>query len=201
MSNTWATRWPRSRARKAGIMKRGVPCVVAAQDDDALDVIEARAARLGVPLMVQGPALACHDRSRAAGLSGRNRPAGPALAQACRAAPGAERGHRDCRLARAGHGAGAEAAVTRADWPARMQRLRHGPLVDALPGGTLWLDGGHNPAAGQAIAATLGGAGRPPALGGLRDAEHQGRDRASWPRWPRMRASYMPCPSRARPRR
>ena len=36
-----------------------------------------------------------------------------------------------------------------------MQRLRHGPLVDAAPGVELWLDGGHNPAGGQAIAATL----------------------------------------------
>ena len=48
-----------------------------------------------------------------------------------------------------------EAAVTKADWPARMQRLRHGPLVDAAPGVELWLDGGHNPAGGAAIAATL----------------------------------------------
>jgi dihydrofolate synthase/folylpolyglutamate synthase len=36
-----------------------------------------------------------------------------------------------------------------------MQRLRHGPLVDAAPQVELWLDGGHNPAGGQAIAATL----------------------------------------------
>jgi dihydrofolate synthase / folylpolyglutamate synthase len=36
--------------------------------------------------------------------------------------------------------------VTRAFWPARMQRLRHGPLVDAAPQVELWLDGGHNPA-------------------------------------------------------
>ena len=49
----------------------------------------------------------------------------------------------------------AEAAVTKADWPARMQRLRHGPLIDAAPGVELWLDGGHNPAGGAAIAATL----------------------------------------------
>ena len=49
----------------------------------------------------------------------------------------------------------AEAAVTRADWPARMQRLRHGPLVDCALGVELWLDGGHNPAGGAAIAATL----------------------------------------------
>ncbi|WP_415184521.1 glutamate ligase domain-containing protein, partial [Phaeovulum sp.] len=48
-----------------------------------------------------------------------------------------------------------EAALTRAEWPARMQRLRHGPLVEAAPSAELWLDGGHNPAGGQAIAATL----------------------------------------------
>ena len=49
----------------------------------------------------------------------------------------------------------AEAAVTRADWPARMQRLRAGPLVESAPRVELWLDGGHNPAGGMAIAATL----------------------------------------------
>jgi dihydrofolate synthase/folylpolyglutamate synthase len=39
------------------------------------------------------------------------------------------------------------------DWPARMQRLRRGPLVEMLPAGwELWLDGGHNPSAGEAIA-------------------------------------------------
>jgi dihydrofolate synthase / folylpolyglutamate synthase len=39
------------------------------------------------------------------------------------------------------------------DWPARMQRIRHGPLVARLPTGwELWLDGGHNPAAGEVIA-------------------------------------------------
>ena len=40
-------------------------------------------------------------------------------------------------------------------WPARMQRLRHGPLIDAAPGAELWLDGGHNPACGAALAETL----------------------------------------------
>jgi hypothetical protein len=39
---------------KAGIIKRGVPCVVGPQEDDALDVIEAKAARLGAPLLVHG---------------------------------------------------------------------------------------------------------------------------------------------------
>jgi dihydrofolate synthase/folylpolyglutamate synthase len=48
-----------------------------------------------------------------------------------------------------------EAAVSRAFWPARMQRLRHGPLVDLAPQVELWLDGGHNPSAGEAIGAHL----------------------------------------------
>ncbi len=41
-------------------------------------------------------------------------------------------------------------------WPARMQRLRPGPLTALLPPGSqLWLDGGHNPAAAFAIATAL----------------------------------------------
>ena len=43
-----------------------------------------------------------------------------------------------------------------ARWPARMQRLVNGPLPSLLrPGSELWLDGGHNPAAGQALAQTV----------------------------------------------
>jgi dihydrofolate synthase/folylpolyglutamate synthase len=43
--------------------------------------------------------------------------------------------------------------LTHARWPARMQRLTRGPLVDALPRTwELWLDGGHNQAAGAVIA-------------------------------------------------
>jgi len=40
-----------------------------------------------------------------------------------------------------------------AEWPARLQRLDRGPLSALLPPGSdLWIDGGHNPAAGRAIA-------------------------------------------------
>ena len=40
-----------------------------------------------------------------------------------------------------------------AEWPARLQRLEAGALADLLPTGSgLWLDGGHNPAAGRALA-------------------------------------------------
>jgi dihydrofolate synthase/folylpolyglutamate synthase len=52
-----------------------------------------------------------------------------------------------------GHGeAACEAAMTNATWPARMQRLRKGPLAEAAPGAEIWLDGGHNPHAARAIA-------------------------------------------------
>jgi dihydrofolate synthase/folylpolyglutamate synthase len=48
-----------------------------------------------------------------------------------------------------------EAAITQAQWPARLQRLREGPLPALAPGAELWLDGGHNPAAGDALAQFL----------------------------------------------
>ena len=51
-----------------------------------------------------------------------------------------------------------EAGLANADWPARMQRLKSGPLVDAAPPGSdIWLDGGHNPAAGNRHRAGLRG--------------------------------------------
>ena len=50
--------------------------------------------------------------------------------------------------------------IEQAVWPARLQRLNNGPLVDLLTqsaweGAELWLDGGHNPHAAQAIATTM----------------------------------------------
>ena len=46
--------------------------------------------------------------------------------------------------------------MTKADWPARLHRLSAGRLVDLTPPGSeLWLDGGHNPDGGRAIAAAL----------------------------------------------
>jgi dihydrofolate synthase/folylpolyglutamate synthase len=45
-----------------------------------------------------------------------------------------------------------ERGLTTVDWPARMQRLTTGALVDLVPGAEVWLDGGHNPGAGEVIA-------------------------------------------------
>ncbi|EKE74165.1 folC bifunctional protein [Celeribacter baekdonensis B30] len=141
---------------KAGIIKRGVPCIVGPQPDEAMEVIEARAARLGAPLLAYGQHWHVWEER------------GRLIYQD-------EHGLRDLPLPRLiGHhqviNAGAaiaalrhlgfddaafEAALTDAYWPARMQRLATGPLNDAAPKAELWLDGGHNPAAGIALAEAL----------------------------------------------
>ncbi len=141
---------------KAGILKPGVTCVVAPQTDDALAVIEARAARIGAPLLVYGQhwhvgeengRLVYQDEAGLLDLPLPNligahqvQNAGASIA-ALRHLGFAE--------------AVCEAAITRADWPARMQRLRHGPLTEAAPKAEIWLDGGHNAACGEAIAEAL----------------------------------------------
>ena len=147
---------PEIAAEKAGILKRGVPCIVGPQEDEALNVIEARAARVGAPLSVYGQHWhVAQERDRLVyqdetGLLDLPLPAligahqiqngGIALA-ALRALDMGE--------------AACEAALTDADWPARLQRLRHGPLVQAAGNAEVWLDGGHNGAAGMALAEAL----------------------------------------------
>jgi dihydrofolate synthase / folylpolyglutamate synthase len=50
-----------------------------------------------------------------------------------------------------------EAGIVGAEWPARMQRLGSGALVDqAPPNCEVWLDGGHNAEGGRVVAAALG---------------------------------------------
>ncbi len=143
---------------KAGILKRGVPAIVARQDGAALDVIEHRAARLGVGCETHGQhwhvgvehgRLAFQDER---GLLDLPLPAlaGPHQIDNAGTAIAA------LRALGAGEPA-IEAALRDAVWPARMQRLTHGPCVDAAPGAEILLDGGHNPAAGDAVAATLAG--------------------------------------------
>lgn len=52
------------------------------------------------------------------------------------------------------------AAMGWAEWPARMQRLADGPLTALLgTGAPVWLDGGHNPDAGAALARHVGAMG------------------------------------------
>ncbi|NJS39424.1 MAG: bifunctional folylpolyglutamate synthase/dihydrofolate synthase, partial [Rhodobacteraceae bacterium] len=117
---------------KAGIIKRGVPVIVGPQSDDGLAVIEAKAARMGAPVLAFGQhwnafedrgRLVFQDENGLLDLPLPNLP-GPHQIQNAGAALAALR-----HLGR--DEAACEAAVTRAVWPARMQRLRQGPLVDA----------------------------------------------------------------------
>lgn len=141
---------------KAGIIKRGVPVVVARQADAALEVIEARAERLGAPILAHGQHWQVwEERGRLvfqdeAGLLDLPLPVLPGPHQIENAGTALAA----LRHLRLGEEA-AQAAVGSAVWPARMQRLRDGALAKRAAGCELWLDGGHNPAAGRAIAATL----------------------------------------------
>jgi dihydrofolate synthase / folylpolyglutamate synthase len=147
-------------AEKAGILKRGAPAIVAAQPRDALAVIERQAARLNAPLKIAGEDwTATEERGRlvyqdeaglldlpAPKLYGRHQFENAGLAIATLRAVKA------LKLAPVAF----ETGLTKADWPARLQRLTQGALAAlAPPGSEVWLDGGHNPDGGRAIAAAL----------------------------------------------
>ncbi|MEM7238634.1 MAG: Mur ligase family protein, partial [Pseudomonadota bacterium] len=140
---------------KAGILKRGVPCIVGPQSDAARNVIESKAQEVGAPLLIcnqdwqareERGRLVFEDEDGLLDLPLPNLLGAHQIANAGAAIA-------SLRALRAGD---ATAAMVMADWPARMQRLRKGPLVDRLPpNAELWLDGGHNAAAGDALAALL----------------------------------------------
>jgi len=147
-------------AEKAGIFKRGVPAIVAAQHRDVLSVLEQQAARLSAPMKVAGEDwTATEERGRlvyqdeaglldlpAPKLYGRHQFENAGLAIA------ALRAVNQFKISPAAF----EAGMVKADWPARLHRLGHGHLAELVPvGSELWLDGGHNPDGGRAIAAAL----------------------------------------------
>ncbi|WP_339671137.1 folylpolyglutamate synthase/dihydrofolate synthase family protein [uncultured Roseovarius sp.] len=141
---------------KAGIIKRRVPCICGPQPDEALAVIESVSARHGAPLLAHGQHWhATRERDRLiyqdeTGLLDLPLPNLPGAHQ-IENAGAALTVLRHLQMGEAAY----EAAVTRAFWPARMQRLQTGPLIDAAPKAEVWLDGGHNPAAGEALARHL----------------------------------------------
>ncbi|MFG6080724.1 folylpolyglutamate synthase/dihydrofolate synthase family protein [Paracoccus litorisediminis] len=147
---------PQIAGEKAGIIKRNVPCIVAPQAPEGREVIEARAAALSAPLRIarqdwdsysEHGRLVYFDQNGLMDLPLPNLPGPHQIVNA---------GTAIAALRELGFGeAEATAAVTRAEWPARMQRLTRGPLVEAAGDCELWLDGGHNPAGGEAVAATL----------------------------------------------
>jgi dihydrofolate synthase/folylpolyglutamate synthase len=141
---------------KAGIIKRRVPCIVGPQQEAGLEVIEAVAARNMAPLSVYGQHWhAYREAGRMVyqdeqGLLDLPLPKLPGVHQVQNA------GGAIATLRALGFdNAACEGAVTNVTWPARMQRLKEGPLIKAAGQAELWLDGGHNPAAGRALSGVL----------------------------------------------
>ncbi len=147
-------------AEKAGIVKAGVPLIVGPQEDIPRDVISRRADALGAPLSIFSMDFFAHQEHGRfvyqdteglldlplPRLVGRHQIENAAVAIAA--------------LRHAGGGWGKDAAIERGlrtvEWPARLQRLTHGPLVDDAPkGAEIWLDGGHNPHGAVAVARAM----------------------------------------------
>ena len=147
---------PQIAAEKAGIAKPGVPLVTMAYPANIADVVDRFAGTVPAPLIVEGQAWSFEARDDALhyrdgqgevttplpALAGQHQPANLALAIAIL------RHQRALALP----DAALSAAACNARWPARMQRLSPGPLTALLPAGAeLWLDGGHNANAAEAV--------------------------------------------------
>ena len=130
-------------AEKAGIVKPGAPLVLAPQEAEAKAVILAKAADRGAPVyddwrVSEG---VFHGRRMTLplpklGLAGAHQAGNAGLALACLEGFGLP----EVALVR---------GLETAHWPARLQRLSEEPEI--------WLDGGHNPAAGRVLADWLAG--------------------------------------------
>jgi dihydrofolate synthase/folylpolyglutamate synthase len=148
----------RIAAEKAGILKPGRPAVIAPQSAVAADVIAVRAAEIGARLHCFGREWNAEPVAQGWRFSGQRR----SLALPLPSLPGRHQiDNAGTALAVLeqldGFTIDDNAIATglgRVEWPARLQRLTRGPLVDALPAGwELWLDGMHNEAGGAALAA------------------------------------------------
>ncbi|HVV26395.1 MAG TPA: folylpolyglutamate synthase/dihydrofolate synthase family protein [Rhizomicrobium sp.] len=147
-------------AEKAGIIKKGTPLVVGPQIETARAVILSHADRMGVPVFAFGQDFASrqeHGRMvyedetglldlPLPKLTGRHQIENAGVAIAA--------------LRHAGRGWGQDSAVERGlstvEWPARLQRLSRGPLVESAPrGAEIWLDGGHNPHGAEAVSRAI----------------------------------------------
>jgi dihydrofolate synthase/folylpolyglutamate synthase len=148
-------------AEKAGIFKRGVPAVIARQEEAALSVLERASRKTGATPFISGEQWHVHEEggrlvySDEQGLLDLPRPrlfgrhqienAGVAVAT-LRAVPSLGIPV-----------AAVETGLQKADWPARMQNLSGGKLAAMLPPGSeLWLDGGHNAGGADAVSAAIG---------------------------------------------
>ncbi|MGE0283886.1 MAG: folylpolyglutamate synthase/dihydrofolate synthase family protein [Rhizobiaceae bacterium] len=147
-------------AEKAGIIKRGCPVVIGAQSADAArEVLVTTAERLGCPLLVYGQDFVAYEEhgrmayQDEAGLIdiapprllGRHQLANAAAALAAVRSAGFDISETE-----------ANTAMTRVEWPGRMQRLPQGNLSALAPrNAEVWIDSGHNPGGAVVVAEAL----------------------------------------------
>ncbi len=147
-------------AEKAGIMKPGHPVVIGHQEYDAvLDVLMSTAERLHCPTAVFGQDYMAHEEygrlvyQDEFGLADLPLPRLPGRHQYANAAAA-------IRAVKAAGFVVTEAMMEKAmncvEWPGRLQRLTEGRLIAHAPAGAeIWVDGGHNPGAGEVIAEAM----------------------------------------------
>lgn len=149
-------------AEKAGIMKAESPVVIGHQEyDAALDVLVQTAERLKCPTAVYGQDYSAHEEfgrmvyqdefslvdAPLPRLPGRHQLANAAAAIRAVKAAGFEVTERMIEM-----------AMSSVEWPGRLQRIKTGHIVDlAPPGSEIWIDGGHNPGAGEVISEAMAG--------------------------------------------
>ena len=138
-------------AEKAGIMKPGIPTVTGLQPPDVLAVLDAA-----------GPVLA-RGRDWTVEPHGTGLRYADAQGEVTLPPPGLPGPHQVdnagiavAALRAAPFGIAAWGGLADATWPARLQRL-HGTLARLAPDREVWLDGGHNPGAGEVLATVLAG--------------------------------------------
>ena len=143
--------------QKAGIMRTNVPCLSAAQDDDALRALTDHAAGIGAPLQVMGRDIGWQPQ--AGGGLAIELATGTALP-----APSLRGGHQQANAALAAsalatafpniaHESLAN-GITNAVWPGRLHRLATGSLTSLIDA-PVWIDGAHNAHGATALAAAL----------------------------------------------
>jgi dihydrofolate synthase/folylpolyglutamate synthase len=147
---------------KAGILKPGVAAVIGPQPIEAEEVIEARAASLAAPLCRSRHEWHCDASGEGMRYAGQHWRLDLPLPSLIGAHQVVNAGTAIACLERLSGFSLPSSAIVHGlrhiDWPARLQLLNRGPLIEALPAGwELWLDGGHNPLAGEVLADVAAG--------------------------------------------
>lgn len=142
---------------KAGILKRNCFAIIGPQEDEALEVIEAKARAVGATCKTHGQHWHVWEENGRLVYQDENGLLDLPMPVLIGAHQVQNAGIAIATLRYLGKDGNAfEGAMLNASWPARLQKLRTGTLIDAAPHAEIWLDGGHNKAAGYALSEALG---------------------------------------------